>query len=388
MDLIQIDIVMNTRQRIKGHWIKKSILATLLMGLCCLFATIDIDQVGQGIERWGENLGRSAEEAGESIGNAARAAADSDVAHAAARQAKGISEWAKNANTQAPPPRPANQLARRPVTNTLPPSPGLAPAAARAGASPTGNLDDLSIKLQGTANDALDMQAKQASPVSVPQPGASPKRTAMDDDFDKSMAQARQQYGNRLYQQYMGGATTAKERAIGALRMENAIAEAEGKGDSTQANYLRQQLAMAQRTNEWYNGELQQKANAGDTRAQRELDEYYAFMKTVEGSSPAGSFPFLISIISGLLLYGYIVLFSPKDATINRKTLIPWCVGLAVFDMLGNWVNQSWLFLFVEILVILVVTRNFQCSWKRSFAILGLMLVSILILGGLLPLFL
>lgn len=61
------------------------------------------------------------------------------------------------------PPRPANQLARRPVTNTLPPSPGLAPAAAKAGAPPTGNLDDLSIKLQGTANDALDMQAKQAS---------------------------------------------------------------------------------------------------------------------------------------------------------------------------------------------------------------------------------
>lgn len=60
------------------------------------------------------------------------------------------------------PPRPANQLARRPVTNTLPPSPGLAPAAARAGAPPTGNLDDLSIKLQETANDALDMQAKQA----------------------------------------------------------------------------------------------------------------------------------------------------------------------------------------------------------------------------------
>ena len=63
-------------------------------------------------------------------------------------------------------------------------------------------------------------------------PGSPPQRTAMDDDFDKSMAQARQQYGNRLYQQYMGGATTAKERAIGALRMENAIAEAEGKGDS------------------------------------------------------------------------------------------------------------------------------------------------------------
>ena len=60
------------------------------------------------------------------------------------------------------------------------------------------------------------------------EPGAPSQRTAMDDDFDKSMAQARQQYGNRLYQQYMGGATTAKERAIGVLRMENAIAEAEG----------------------------------------------------------------------------------------------------------------------------------------------------------------
>ena len=220
------------------------------------------------------------------------------------------------------------------------------------------------------------------------EPGAPPQRTAMDDDFDKSMAQARQQYGNRLYQQYMGGATTAKERAIGALRMQNAIAEAEGKGDSAQANALRQQLAMAQSNNEWSTGHLQQKANAGDTRAQRELDEYYAFMKTVEGSSPAGSFPFLVSIISGLLLYGYIVLLSPKGVIINRKTLIPWCVGLVIFDMLGNWVNQSWLFLFVEILLILVVARSFQCSWKRSFTILGLMLVSILILGGLLPLFL
>lgn len=67
-----------------------------------------------------------------------------------------------SAPPQQGPPRPANQLARRPVTNTLPPSPGLAPAAAKAGAPPTGNLDDLSIKLQGTANDALDMQAKQA----------------------------------------------------------------------------------------------------------------------------------------------------------------------------------------------------------------------------------
>ena len=123
------------------------------------------------------------------------------------------------------------------------------------------------------------------------EPGAPSQRTAMDDDFDKSMAQARQQYGNRLYQQYMGGATTAKERAIGVLRMENAIAEAEGKGDTAQANALRQQLAMAQSNNEWSTGHLQQKANAGDTRAQRELDEYYAFMKTVEGSSPGEAFP-------------------------------------------------------------------------------------------------
>lgn len=67
-----------------------------------------------------------------------------------------------SAPPQQGPPMPANQLARRPVTNTLPPSPRLAPAAAKAGAPPTGNLDDLSIKLQGTANDALDMQAKQA----------------------------------------------------------------------------------------------------------------------------------------------------------------------------------------------------------------------------------
>ena len=217
---------------------------------------------------------------------------------------------------------------------------------------------------------------------------ALPKQSGLDEDMAKGVALAKQRYGEQLRNQYMGGATTAKEYAIGALRMENDIAKAEAEGNTSLANALRQQLAMAQRTNEWYNGELQQKADAGDTRAQRELNEYYAFMKTVEGSSPAGSFPFLVSIISGLLLYGYIVLLSPKGVTINRKTLIPWCIGLTVFDMLGNWVNQSWLFLFVEILVILVVARNFQCSWKRSFAILGLMLVSILILGGLLPLFL
>lgn len=196
MELIQIDIVMNTRQRIKGHWIKKSILATLLMGLFYLFATIDIGQVGQGIERWGENIGRAADEAGGNIGDAARAAAESDAAHALGRGADKVTQFMKEASgrPQQAPPRPANQLARRPVTNTLPPSPGLAPAAARAGAPPTGNLDDLSIKLQGTANDVMDMQAKQASPANIPQPGSPPQRTAMDDDFDKSMAQARQQY--------------------------------------------------------------------------------------------------------------------------------------------------------------------------------------------------
>lgn len=216
---------------------------------------------------------------------------------------------------------------------------------------------------------------------------ALPKQSGLDEDMAKGVALAKQRYGEQLRNQYMGGATAAKEYAIGALRMENDIAKAEGEGNTELANMLRQQLAAVQQANQISNTELQQKANAGDTRAQRELDEYYAFMKTVEGSSPGEAFPFLISIISGLLLYGYIVLLSPKDATINRKTLIPWCVGLAIFDMLGNWVNQSWLFLFVEILVILVVARNFQCSWKRSFAILGLMLVSILILGGLLPLF-
>lgn len=220
------------------------------------------------------------------------------------------------------------------------------------------------------------------------EPGSPPQKSGLDEDMEKGIAQANQRYRQQLYQQYMGGATTAKECAIGALRMEHDIAKAEAEGNTGLANVLRQQLAVVQQSNQISNADLQQKANAGDTRAQRELDEYYAFMKTVEGSSPREAFPFLISIISGLLLYGYIVLFSPKDATINWKTLIPWCVGLAIFDMLGNWVNQSWLFLFVEILIILVVARNFQCSWKRSFAILGLMLVSILILGGLLPLFL
>lgn len=217
---------------------------------------------------------------------------------------------------------------------------------------------------------------------------APPKRSAaMEAEWKKSEDYADRQYDAQTRSKYFGGASTLRQYAVGVAQMENDIAKAEAKGDMSRANYLRKQHAFYADVNQSHVNSTQQKANAGDTRAQRELDEYYAFMKTVEGSSSAGSFPFLISIISGLLLYGYIVLLSPKDARINRKTLIPWCVGLAIFDMLGNWVNQSWLFLFVEILVILVVARNFQCSWKRSFTILGLMLVSILILGGLLPLF-
>ena len=142
--------------------------------------------------------------------------------------------------------------------------------------------------------------ASQSASTNIPQPGAPPQRTAMDDDFDKSMAQARQQYGNRLYQQYMGGATTAGQKAVGAAQMENAIAEAEGKGDSTQANYLRQQLAMAQSNNEWSTSHLQQKANAGDLEAKKQLAQlgdlnykknqntwYGSLWNTVQGVNPA-----------------------------------------------------------------------------------------------------
>ena len=63
---------------------------------------------------------------------------------------------------QQAPQMPPNQLARRPVGPTIPPSPGIAPAAAKAGAPPTGGIDTIANKLQGAANDALDMQAKQA----------------------------------------------------------------------------------------------------------------------------------------------------------------------------------------------------------------------------------
>jgi len=72
--------------------------------------------------------------------------------------------WNKTASMppQQPPKMPPNQLARRPVGPTLPPSPGIAPAAAKAGAPPTGGVETIANKVQGAANEALDMQAKQA----------------------------------------------------------------------------------------------------------------------------------------------------------------------------------------------------------------------------------
>lgn len=42
------------------------------------------------------------------------------------------------------------------------------------------------------------------------------------------MAQARERFGEQLYNQYMGGATTVGQQAVGITQMENAIAEAEG----------------------------------------------------------------------------------------------------------------------------------------------------------------
>lgn len=72
--------------------------------------------------------------------------------------------WNKTASMppQQAPQMPPNQLARRPVGPTLPPSPGIAPAATKAGAPPTGGIDTIANKVQGAANEALDMQAKQA----------------------------------------------------------------------------------------------------------------------------------------------------------------------------------------------------------------------------------
>lgn len=63
---------------------------------------------------------------------------------------------------QQAPQMPPNQLARRPVGPILPPSPGIAPAASKAGAPPTGGVETIANKVQGAANEALDMQAKQA----------------------------------------------------------------------------------------------------------------------------------------------------------------------------------------------------------------------------------
>ena len=72
--------------------------------------------------------------------------------------------WNKTASAppQQAPQMPPNQLARRPVGPTLPPSPGIAPAASKAGAPPTGGVETIANKVQGAANEALDMQAKQA----------------------------------------------------------------------------------------------------------------------------------------------------------------------------------------------------------------------------------
>lgn len=223
--------------------------------------------------------------------------------------------------------------------------------------------------------------------LSQDEPGAPPQRSAaMQAEFDKGTAQNRERYGDQVYDQYMGGATTARQKAVGAAQMENAIAVAEGKGDTAQADMLRQQLARANSNNQWYLNELKQKADAGDAGAQRELDEYYELIKTSTPSLPAG--PFVVSIIFGLLFYWCMVLFSPRDTILNRKTLILWCAGLTVFDMLGNLTNSSWLFLLGEVLAILLIARSFKYSWKRTFSILGIVLVSVLILGGLLTTFL
>ena len=222
--------------------------------------------------------------------------------------------------------------------------------------------------------------------LSQDEPSTPPQKTGMQLDMEKGMEQARKRSGDQLYNQYMGGATTAGQYAIGAAQMENAIAEAERNGNTGRANMLREQLARANSNNQWYLNELKQKADAGDAGAQRELNEYYELIKTSTPSLPA--VPFVVSIIFGLLFYWCMVLFSPRDTILNRKTLMLWCVGLTVFDMLGNLTNSSWLFLFGEVLAILLIARSFKYSWKRTFSFLGIVLVSVLILGGLLTTFL
>ena len=140
--------------------------------------------------------------------------------------------------------------------------------------------------------------------LSQDEPGAPPQRSAaMQAEFDKGTAQNRERYGDQVYDQYMGGATTAGQKAVGAAQMENAIAVAEGKGDTAQADMLRQQLARANSNNQWYLNELKQKADAGDAGAQRELDEYYELIKTSTPSLPA--VPFVVSIIFGFNSFKY-----------------------------------------------------------------------------------
>lgn len=129
----------------------------------------------------------------------------------------------------------------------------------------------------------------------------------MQAEFDKGTAQNRERYGDQVYDQYMGGATTAGQKAVGAAQMENAIAVAEGKGDTAQADMLRQQLARANSNNQWYLNELKQKADAGDAGAQRELDEYYELIKLrhpryLRFLSLSASFRLIILLVHGAVL--------------------------------------------------------------------------------------
>ena len=98
---------------------------------------------------------------------------------------------------------------------------------------------------------------------------ALPKQSGLDEDMAKCVALAKQRYGEQLRNQYMVGATTAKEYAIGALRMENDIAKAEGEGNTELANMLRQQLAAVQQANQISNTDLKQKAMVGPRNTRR-----------------------------------------------------------------------------------------------------------------------
>ena len=94
--------------------------------------------------------------------------------------------------------------------------------------------------------------------LSQDEPSTPPQKTGMQLDMEKGMEQARKRSGDQLYNQYMGGATTAGQYAIGAAQMENAIAEAERNGNTGRANMLREQLARANSNNQWYLNELKQ----------------------------------------------------------------------------------------------------------------------------------